>query len=196
MKQFLWAYLIACLIGNSLCYKTTYSSQSSEYIGTYLQKSFGMATGGLIHLDYSVMPTNVSASFSSYALFLIVTEKQRTSWYDKISDSSLADNIDQYCTQPSMLRRRLFGNGTINFFLSNSIGHDRFTAIFLQCRKGTEENPTITHLSLQMKNAQPHSDEYSHMPIEEVMTVRVLEGEIIVYCLLLLGLIGQIYLAG
>eukprot|EP01034_Spumella_vulgaris_P036637 gene36637-45192_t len=46
-----------------------------------------------------------------------------------------------------------------------------------------------------MKNVRPDSDNYSELPIDEVLYPRILEGESIVYSLLIAGLAGQIYLA-
>lgn len=157
-----------------------------------------MAVGGRIDVDYSVGPKNVSAPFDSYLLLLIVTSAQKESWYGGLgdSDADVTKNINTLCNQPAMLRKEIIGTGSVRLDIDYSLGVDEYSVAVLQCRQGYSNNPTLIDINLVMLNARPDSDEYSHFPIQQVMEVRVLHGELIVYALLILGMIGQMYVAG
>lgn len=190
--------LLISFIGASYGIKETYSKQRSGIFGDYLVNDFGMAVGGVIQVDYHVVPKYQTEQFDSYLLLLVISSDQKDSWYDGLGDSDgdVTKNINMLCNQPAVYRQELFGSGTINFDISYSVGVDRFSVGVLQCRAGNSENPISMDITVEMKNARPNSDEYSHFPIQQVMQVRVLEGELILYALMIVGMIGQIYVAG
>eukprot|EP01032_Pedospumella_encystans_P013610 gene13610-15660_t len=157
-----------------------------------------MAVGGVVEVDYNVRPQNVSAPSDSYLLLLIMSSDQKDGWYGGLgkSDTDVTQNINNLCNQPAMLRREIFGSGSIKFDIDYAVGLDQYSVGVLQCREGYTSNPVSVDLTLNMKNARPESDSYSHFPIEQVMEVRVLQGELILYALMILGMCGQLYVAG
>jgi hypothetical protein len=184
--------LLLCLRTTSSS-RTAYSSQSSGVFGKYVVTNFGMTVGGLIDVEYDVGPVDASLeyeSYGSYVLLLVVGEKQTEDWYEKLEDDEI--DMDQFCNLPSMMRRVITGQGSVTLPVTYDLGTDRYSVLILQCRTGNALNPTQVKLNVEMKNPRPYSDEYSHYPIETVMTVRLLEGEMILYALLTLGMVGQL----
>lgn len=187
-------FLICCILAaNGI--KETYSKERSGIFGDFLVTDFGMAVGGVVQVDYNVRPQNASAPSDSYLLLLIMSSEQKDGWYGGLEKSDTA-NINNLCNQPAMLRREIFGSGSINFDIDYAVGLDRYSVGLLQCREGYANNPVSVDVTLNMKNARPESDSYSHFPIEQVMEVRVLQGEMIIYALMILGMCGQLYVAG
>lgn len=166
--------------------KSNFESTSSKVFGSYLQSSFGMAGNGQISIKYDVNALYSGMDYTSYVLVLIVTEAQKNGWYSGMSNAPV--NIYTLCNAPSQYRERVYGTGTISF---NVTGSDRFSVLVLQCLNGNSNNPVKTKIDLSMVNARPLKDGYQHLPIQDVMYVRVLEGELILYVFLLIGLIGQ-----
>lgn len=193
--------LILCLLCCTLTangIKETYSKQRSGIYGDFIVTDFGMAVGGVVEVDYNVRPKNASAPSDSYLLLLIMSSEQKDGWYGGLdkSDTDVTNNVNKLCNQPAMLRREIFGSGSIKFDIDYAVGLDRYSVGLLQCRQGYSNNPMSVDVTLNMKNARPESNHYSHFPIEQVMEVRVLQGEMIIYALLILGMCGQLYVAG
>ncbi|KAJ1437755.1 hypothetical protein B484DRAFT_428190 [Ochromonadaceae sp. CCMP2298] len=187
----LWLLLLLCLWSSSSSLRLDHSTKSSKVFGEYVVSNFGMTVGGVINIDYHV--TAEASANDSYVLLLLVSETQSKSWYEKIQDEdSVADNIDTMCNLPSMLRRVISGAGSINVPLTYDLGTDRYSIVLLQCRKGNAKNPVSVTLNVEMKNPRPYSSEYSQYAIQSVMLVRLLEGQVILYALLTLGMAGQI----
>ncbi len=192
----LFVFLCCILVANGA--KETYSKTRSGIFGDFIVTDFGMAVGGVVEVDYNVRPQNVSAPSDSYLLLLIMSSQQKDGWYGGLgkSDTDVTQNINNLCNQPAMLRREIFGSGSIKFDIDYAVGLDQYSVGLLQCREGYTNNPVSIDLTLNMKNARPESDSYSHFPIEQVMEVRVLQGELILYALMILGMCGQLYVAG
>ena len=192
--------LFLCLLSGlslSLGVKSTFFYQNSGVFGSYLHQDFGMAVGGVIDVDYNVYPQDSSAPFESYMLLLVITHSQGSSWYSELQDGDLpiSQNINNLCNEPSMFRKTIFGSGSAQFNIDYNVGVGQYSVVLLQCRQGNVNNPVNADITLYMKNPRPHSNEYSHYGIEDVMQVRVLEGEMIIYALLVLGMCGQLFLA-
>jgi hypothetical protein len=51
----------------------------------------------------------------------------------------------------------------------------------------------MVDVNVVMRNARPSGNGWSYLSIDQVMSIRVLEGEMIVYALLIAGLCGQIH---
>jgi hypothetical protein len=159
---------------------------TTEFYGTFVAESFGMAANGIIEIDYNVVAQNLSTTYNGYTMILIITEDQRTAWYSSLNSQS--------CNQPSYLRRQIFGNGKLNFTIDSRIGSNLYSVVLLQCLT-SEYNPIQINLNTQLLNPRPLGTGYSHMSINNVLEVRVYEGSLIMYCLLLLGLVLQLYFA-
>ena len=187
-----------CCLALTRGIKVTYTSEKSGIYGDFLVNDFGMAVGGIIEVDYSVAPKDITEPFDSYLVLLILSSDQKDSWYGGLgdSDNTVTKNINTLCNQPAMLRKELIGSGSVSFDINYAVGTDRYSVALLQCRTSSSNNPISVDITLVMKNARPDSVNYSHFPIEQVMEVRVLEGELIVYALLILGMCGQLYVAG
>ena len=185
--------LLLCLGIVSAVHKA-FTTTSSDAYAVLITKDFGMASRGLITVDYSILAQNASAPFTSYALFLIVDSTERDSWYGTISTTSKSFSLpSNLCNQPSVLRKQLYGTGSFSYEIDSSFGNDQYSIVFIQCMPSTATNPIHVHVEAQMKNARPHSSKYSHLSIDEVLIPRILEGEALIYTLLILGLSGQIF---
>jgi hypothetical protein len=176
--------------------RETFNKISSDVYGLLLTKSFGMASRGLVKIKYEISATNDTAPYESYVVILILNEMQRTSWYNGLDKDVSSNSIASYCSQPSLVRKLVYGSDTIFYEIDSSLGSDQYSVAVLQCLSSLENNPVSVHVHATMKNVRPESDtEYSELSIEEVLYPRILEGETIVYSLLIAGLLGQIYLA-
>lgn len=197
-------FLFLSYIG--IIYPLKYDKQYllSEPFSEYVAVNFGLAVGGVIDISYNVNTSYNDSVSNSYVLLLVINEKQKNNWYGNIGSTSNSNNdqtqiqnkIYNLCTQPSTLRRQLFNSG--NFFLeiNEELGSDRYSVALLQCKLGNRASPVAATINAELKNPRPKSDGYSQLPIEEVILPRVLGGELILYALLILGSIGQIYYAG
>lgn len=176
-------------ITHILAVKTSFEIQSINTYAASIEQSFGMAGNGAISIDYNVNAAHDGA-YVSYVLILILTEAQRLGWYSTINNSP--GTVNNICNQPSLFRQRIYGDGTINFDVTST---DRYSVLVAQCLASTPGNPIKVNVDLSMTNARPASDGVSHLPIQNVMYVRVLEGEVILYVLLMVGLVGQFVFA-
>lgn len=194
------AFLLACLVCGFLhinaLYRTYENTKSSKF-GEFITQDFGMAVGGTIEINYDVGPQDSAQKFDSYVILVVTTHDQLEGWYGDMKDADGADSgsVSTLCGQPSTFRQELIGTGSLSYEIDYSIGENRFSVGVLQCRAGYESNPVSVNVELTMKNPRPQSSEMSHYSIEHVMTIRVLEGELIIYALMILGMAGQIYLA-
>ena len=179
-----------CLVRCTYAVKGTFQQTSSNVYGNYLQQSFGMAERGLISLEYNVKASDQLIPYQSYLIVLILTEAQKLGWYGGMSN--VQSNINTLCNQPSLFRQKIYGQGSINFETQNT---DRYSVLVLQCFQGYSNNPISASVTYSMTNARPVGNGYSHMAIQDVTYVRILEGEIILYVLMLAGLIGQVLFA-
>jgi hypothetical protein len=85
-----------------------------------------------------------------------------------------------------MYRSQVIGSGELSFETSKV---DRYTVAMFNCRD-TPSNVNA-YVWAEAKNIQPTGDGFSQLDISDVMYTRVLGGEILIYCLLSAGLIGQ-----
>jgi hypothetical protein len=184
--------LLGCLVLNDAV-KETYTKTSSSQFADLVVEEFGMAVGGRIDIQYNVFPQDGSKTFRSYMILVILTHDQNYGWYGDIGKSN--PDITTMCQQPSTTRNRILGSGNIALDIDASIGEDRFSVAVLQCYDGLESNPVTVEVTAVLQNPRPMSDEWSHMPIQLVMETRVIEGELIIFALLILGMCGQIYVA-
>lgn len=174
---------------------------SSGTFGTWVQKKVGLAINGIVNIDYDISLKDNTLSYESYILILVISEDQRVGYYTNLdkSDSTISSNINSLCTAPSMHRKILTTaplSGSYNFTVNyNNGATDIYSVALLQCRSGYSSNPVRAHVQVTTKNPAPRGDSYNQLPIDLVMLVRLYLGEIFVYSLLLLGIIGQIILA-
>lgn len=183
-----------CITWTNALYRT-YDTTRYDIFGDFITQEFGMAVGGTIQIDYNVQPTYASKKFDSYVILLVLTRDQANGWYSDLKNDANSDSIMSMCSQPSMFRQELFGSGTLSYNIDYALGENRYSVAVLQCRSGYESNPVTVSVDLTMKNPRPNSDEMSHFSIEHVMEIRVIEGELIIYALMILGMLGQIILA-
>jgi hypothetical protein len=185
-----------CLLVICLSLDQSYYYKRSDTFGKVLVSEFGAAVGALVEIDYDVAPDDATKNFDSYMMVLITDSKQIDNWYGDLgnSDGVISSNIDELCNQPSMLRKVIFGEGKISFTVTYDIGNNQLSVVLLQCRAGNTNNPVSANIHVVMRNVRPNSEEYSHLGIEEVAYTRVLEGQLILYFLMLMGIGGQLYI--
>jgi hypothetical protein len=164
--------------------KVTRSYQSKNTFHDVLIEKFGLAVGGLVEIEYKVVTTSRDETYSGNVVLLLLTDWQEYDWY------SSAD-INTLCSQPSMFRRELRGQGRETVIISPDISRNRFSAYLLQCRASYD--PVAISVTATMRNPRPSSSEYSHKPIEDVSSLQLEEGMVIVFALLVLGILGQFH---
>lgn len=185
-----------CLVVAVCGIKNTLKERTAGVFAKYVVDTFGMAVGGKIKVNYNIQPTNEALNTESYVLIVVLSYDQTDGWYSQVGNKDLSVSaVSTMCQQPSMYRRRAIGSGSFEIDVTPDLGENRYSVAVLQCYEGDENNPINVHVTAELLNARPHSDEYSHMPIDKVMEVRVLEGEMIIYALLFCGMLGQIYAA-
>jgi hypothetical protein len=193
----LLCFIINILYINAMIIDFTHTSSTQ-----YAQANsliFGMASRGLIKIDYDIKPKDINNKYESYIVFLIINENERSGWYTSIIDYSLITDpstVSNLCNLPSTYRKVILGGnekGVVSYEIVGSASE--YSVITLECFNGFSNNPITTTIKLSMENARPHSNAYSHVAIQEVIIVRIVQGECIVFGLLLIGLLGQIYFA-
>ena len=150
-----------------------------------VQEDFGMAQGGVISLTYSISPHNFTAY--AYPLVVIVTAQQKLGWYGGLGDGTSPQSVGNLCGQPSMSRYAIAeASGTIFYNVPTT---DLYSVIVMQCYT----SPVDIDMSIDgsMVNLRPYSTYYSHLQIQDVTLVRIFEGEVLIFVLFLVGLIGQ-----
>ena len=174
--------------------KVSKTFKQENSFGTLLIEDFGMAVGGIVEMDYNIKPTNNDLPYNSYVLFLLINYEQKKAWYNSL-DTSISTNTDinSLCSLPSMYRREIFNKDKISIEINYELSRNRYSVVLLQCRNSNNENIIEIVTTTTMKNIRPSSNNYSHLAIDEVMYTRVLEGEIILYALFILGILGQLY---
>ena len=180
-------------------------NDSNGPFGYYVIKSFGSTTGGIVNINYSVNPTEAAELAadtrppSSPVLVLILTESQVDGWYqnlDQASPTNTAQYINELCNRPSMLRRFIYGDGSIEYEITPTLGTDRYSVAVLRCNTVYKQEELDIDVRVEMKSPKPYSSsEYSQLSLEIVMIPRVIILQLIIYSCLLLGLCGQMYLA-
>lgn len=184
-------FFISIFFVNSL--KKDYSRSSSTYFADYVVQQFGLATGALVTIDYDIQPQTNSV-YGSYVLILLVNERQRMSWYSSPSGSD-SNQISTMCQLPSYKRIIATEPGSWNVTIDDSAGSNQYSIVVIQCRSSTADNPVTVSVHAELRNPKPSGDGYNQLGIEQVMLVNFYGGVIIIYVLLLLGLMGQMFLA-
>lgn len=167
---------------------------SANTYGTLLSATFGLAMGGVIHVDYNVFNEGNSDGGTGYVLILVLNEKQRESWYGSLKYGETS-SVNNYCTLPSVVREMVTGSGKIGYEVDVN---DQYTVAVLQCL--STASPITVSVNVELKNPRPSGEdeetsEFSQLPINLVIVPRILEGETIIYSLFIAGLLGQIFLA-
>jgi hypothetical protein len=188
LSAILVLFLIIVNQGTSL--KTALSKTSSVPFAESLVNSFGLAAGGTIDVNYNVMGTDGSIPYDSMVTLLILTERQRIGWYLNLYTAITPDE-SALCTRPALFRQHLYGNGSVAYTAESA---EKFTLVTLQCRNSAVHSTNV-HMDAILVNPQPVGDGQSHLSIQNVMIPRVLGGEILLYSLMLVGLVGQCYFA-
>jgi len=209
MLLLLLLLLILCRDGLGMIDSLTFTSNGPA--GAVVTRSFGLARRGEILITYKVyenvggqqvlLNADALARSHNYLLLVIVSENQRAGWYNAVDQpaSQVASSMPTLCTQPSLARRQIHGVGNMSHVVGPSEQDDQYSVIILQCRKGQGGggggNPVMVDVNVVMRNARPSGNGWSYLSIDQVMSIRVLEGEMIVYALLIAGLCGQMLLA-
>lgn len=175
---------------------TSFNEKSSETFAKWVATDFGLSRNGIIQLSYNIQPKDNNSPYESYALLLFITKKEKDGWYSAVDTGVTGSLATTYCNLPSFKRILADGEGYLNITIDETMQNDQYSLLAVQCRDGYSNNPVQFELTLDMKNPKPYSSEYSHLGIQEVSIMNFLGGEIIVYALLLLGSLGQIYVAG
>jgi hypothetical protein len=217
VSLYIWAVsiLLLLLLHTSPIHavKGNFDYTGSESFGRLIHKSFGMAEGGIITMNYHITAKDSSRSYTSYVLLLILTEDEFNGWFGGLDiQANLYGDMSKYCSLPSW-KRILVTNanaysGTFNMTINQDSGSDRFSIAMLQCRDGSDSNPITISLNYEMKNLRPttpvqqqnnfdvdYLGDYSHLAMEDVNLERFYGGTIIMYTLLTIGMLGMIYQA-
>lgn len=173
-------------------YKSTKSGPFSEF----LIESFGMAHQTEASISYQIAynpidAMNTSYSANYYILFLILNEDQK-SWYGAGGTSRLSA-IQSMCSTPSLQRYIITDqNNTISYTFPSA---DRYSVMLLQCYTLPNSDDTIDFdVRVVMTNPMPYSsNKFSHLPIQYVTILPLLQGELVIYCFLIIGIFCQIY---
>ena len=181
--------------------ETSYNKDNSAGIfEEFLVQDFGVAENAVVSLDYSIVPSscaeenNCIGNTTDGILFLLMTYNERIGWYSDVSKST--SNINNICNRPSIYRQLLKGKGTINYIAPLHWTPDRYSVLIARCNSVLPKAALNIDMTLTLRNPLPYSNEYSHLPIDEVMLPHVAVGFLIIYCMYLAGLLGQIYFAG
>jgi hypothetical protein len=144
-----------------------------------LRSRFGMVKEGEVRLHYRMSESDVKI------LALVIDDPQYFGWYDSLLR---ADDAVTLCTLPSMYRTTLIGNGTVAYSIRST---EKYSVILVLC----DEIPTPTnfHVQVEMVNPTVEEDGWNYLPIERVLTLRLLMGKLIAYLCMLLSLLGQFY---
>ena len=176
--------LLLVFIPHGASIKVTRSYQSKNTFHDVLIEKFGLAVGGLVEIEYKIVTTSRDETYSGNVVLLLITDWQEYDWYSSADISTL-------CSQPSMFRRELRGQGRETVIISPDISRNLFSAYLLQCRASYD--PVAISVTATMRNPRPSSSEYSHKSIEDVSSLQLEEGMVIVFALLVLGILGQFH---
>lgn len=119
--------------------KNSVTVTSSSPYGTFLVVTFGMVQGSIINLSYKITATHPNHPYTGYFLFLVVTEKERRSWYYPLNtvinmekDLS-ASVVNSLCNAPSAYRIYIdasYNNSTTSTSDNNIVKKGEWTGIF------------------------------------------------------------------
>jgi len=127
---------------------------------------------------------------------IVVTEDQRTKFYDGFNlqlNQSLGSNI---CSSPATFRKELFGNGSV----THTIGIEepeavQYSVLLASCRTSRDGLAVNATASVSLTNAKPYRSEFSHLPIEVMARTSIDVVVIFVYSLLTVGLMAQMWVS-
>jgi hypothetical protein len=191
--------LFLCCVGLSYGIHSKYSTTSSGQFSKYVIEEFGLARGAIVNIDYAIsissdygLSTDVIDNIISqaYIQLLVINQFENDNYY-----SSIGGTVSPSCDKASFFRQQLTSSGSIAFNISTLTGQDDlYSVLIMQCRTLSGyygDYPIDIGVTVDMKNPQPSGSSYSHSGIDEVMISRVLEGEIIVYALLMVAMVAQ-----
>ena len=175
--------------------------------GSAVVTTFGLAQRGTVAIDYSITLNGRTTTaddmekYNFYFIAAVVNEEQRAAYFGDFLETQVFDilDVETICNAPTIARWQIYGIGNITHTLTGRDSRaERTSAIMLQCREGlaaTESSYPVmdVEFDVTMVNARPEGTGVSHLGVEDVMMVRTLEGECIIYCLMLAGLLGQIW---
>ena len=181
----------------ALCIRSQLSLSISDHISTYLINDFGMARGGIVNIvQHQQMPFNaLNTTIMSYVLILLIGSEQKSNLY-----VNLDKDMSYLCSQPSWLRFPILipdiDTGSISYEIEYL---DRYSVAALNCNDDFNfkmiTNFSKVDLEIVLTNPTNAGLEQYHLPIEEVMVLRISAAQIIFYAILLLGLYLQLALA-
>jgi hypothetical protein len=156
---------------------------STKFFGPHakaLRSRFGMVKEGEVRLHFEMSQSNVQI------LALVIDDPQYFGWYDS---PLMADDAATLCTLPSMYRTTLTGDKGVATFSIRST--EKYSVILVLC----DEIPTPTnfHVRVEMVNPTVEGNGWNYLPIERVLTRRLLLGNFIAYLCMFLSLLGQFY---
>lgn len=169
---------------------------SEVFTGSFAKtvvKKFGMAKGGVVNIDFDVVPEYPNSEDNSYTLVVVTTEEERAGFFNEIGDSVVTNPsvISNLCMQPSMGRLVARGSGSFNMTISDNYQSDQYSVILMQCRPSVASNPVHVNIKIIMQNPGPVGSSFSHLPIEEVNMLRIYGGEGILYMIFVLISLSQ-----
>jgi len=181
-------------ISNSIVVK--YDNTINTYESNTLVKSFGMASGGIITINSNIKSNNNTITLLNdyYILILIVTQSQMIGWYSYNNNNNNNNGLYNLCNSPSQVRYTPNINSINNYtYIIND--NDLYNILLLQCYNGNINNTLSISITASLVNIIPYNNNvYTQLPIEEVMIPRVVLFEIIIYIILCISLIFQLYI--
>ena len=189
---------IILLLPGVLAINYKYKSTKSGPFSKFLVKSFGMAHGTQAEINYQIMyqpvstPPNSTSYGADYYILLLILTSNQNQWYSSGGSDKL-DAVQSMCSTPSLQRYILTDqNNSISYTLPVA---DQYSVLLLQCYTLPNSEDTIEFdVQVVMTNPMPYSsDKFSHLPIQYVTILPLLQGELLMYCLLILGISCQIY---
>ena len=176
---------------------------------------FGAVTGGTFAGSYSYNTTHFddgSGGHDSMLVVVLVNEEMeinRYSLYHEYPSEETQDlsteNIDELCQQPSHYRKSFYltaensGVQQTGNFMYTIPYPDRYTAYIMRCLLGSS-NYSSTQSSNELDsldfNFELHLSNWGEeLPVEEISLINMCVFFIVVYTVLLLVLVGQMYRA-
>jgi len=189
----------------------------------FLSEDFGMTQHGVMRVSVSVTPAQVSTNtlpkltasefsarypvYSSkqmggYMMVIVMKDEQKSDWYRTVPTTDV-NEMSQLCTQPSIYRHRLefnaLGQANFTYRISETMIHadSQYSLALLQCYSLTSPGIALAvAATAEMWNVQPgNTAAKSYLGIEDVLKIRVLEGDMLIASLFLTILVAQIVLS-
>lgn len=185
----------------------TLSATSGSPFGAAVMTKFGLARHGTVRIDYSLKTLKGEDTsrasmdrFNMMFIAVVLNEEQRSSYFAQFENEGeqvamSSGDANKYCNDPALARVQMFGTGTYSHTLSGMDARaEQTSVVVLQCKQGLGvQGPRITaDLTVTMTNIRPDGGT-DHLGVEDIMVIRTIEGELIMYWLMLGGLIAQIY---